>query len=88
LSIFTTSAGRAAVASSVGSPVSGANTGGNVVVVGFTVVDVEFDLEVPAPVVPVEASAPPLHAERASAAAATRRTRGRRVLARTSIRAP
>jgi hypothetical protein len=58
------------------------------VVVGFTVVDVEDDSEVPAPVVPVEASAPPLHAERASAAAATRRTRGRRVLARTSIRAP
>ena len=67
---------------------SGANTGGNVVVVGFTVVDVEDDFDVPGPVVPGEASAPPLHAERASAAAATRRTRGRRVLARTSIRAP
>jgi hypothetical protein len=68
--------------------VSGANTGGNVVVVGFTVVDVDVDREVPAPVVPVEASAPPLHAGKASVAAATRRTRGRRVLARTSIRAP
>jgi hypothetical protein len=72
----------------VGSPVSGEYTGGNVVVVGFTVVDVVESFDVGAPLVPVEASAPPLHADRASAAAATRRSRGRRELALTSIRAP
>ncbi len=84
LSIFTTSAGRAAVAASVGKPVSGATTwGAAVVVVAGSVVDVDADVEGSAVVGPEAAPAPLLHADSARPPAAARTRRGRQDCART-----